>query len=79
MIMRSHIASARRQILAAVMILMLIALSLAGSLIWPETASAAIEPTITAKGGIVYCENTGEIIFTKNEDTKLEPYSVTKL
>lgn len=77
--MRSHIASARRQILAAFMILMLVALSLAGTWVRPETASAAIEPTITAKGGIVYCENTGEIIFTKNEDTKLEPYSVTKL
>ena len=40
---------------------------------------AAIEPTITAKAGIVYCENTGEVIFTKDEDTKYQPYSVTKL
>lgn len=40
---------------------------------------AAIEPTLTAKAGIVYCENTGEVVFTKDEDKKLQPYSVTKL
>ena len=40
---------------------------------------AAIEPTLTAESGIVYCENTGEVVFTKNPDKKMSPYSVTKL
>ena len=45
----------------------------------PECSCAAIEPTLTAKAGIVYCENTGEVVFTKNEESELQPYSVTKL
>lgn len=45
----------------------------------PCRSYAAIEPTLTAKAGIVYCENTGEIIFTKDEDKKYQPYSCTKL
>lgn len=45
----------------------------------PCISLAAIEPTLTAQGGIAYCENTGEVVFTKNEDKKLQPYSVTKL
>ena len=42
-------------------------------------AEAAVEPTLTAKAAALYCENTGEMIFTKDEDRKLYPYSVTKL
>lgn len=45
----------------------------------PCSSYAAIEPTLTAKAAVVYCENTGEVVFTKNEDMKLQPYSVTKL
>ena len=45
----------------------------------PAESYAALEPTLTAKAGIVYCENTGEVVFTKNEDMELQPYSVTKL
>jgi D-alanyl-D-alanine carboxypeptidase len=36
-------------------------------------------PTITAKGAVVYCENTGETVYSKNAYTKLYPYSITKL
>ncbi|MBR2548197.1 MAG: D-alanyl-D-alanine carboxypeptidase [Eubacterium sp.] len=52
---------------------------LAGSLMLPAESYAAIEPTLKAKAGIVYCENTGEVVFTKDEDRELQPYSVTKL
>ena len=45
----------------------------------PGDAFAAIEPTLTAESGIVYCENTGEVVFTKDPDKKMSPYSVTKL
>lgn len=48
-------------------------------MILPCSSYAAIEPTLTAKAAVVYCENTGEVVFTKNEDMKLQPYSVTKL
>lgn len=37
------------------------------------------KPEITARGAIVYCQNTGEIVYSKNREKKLEPFSVTKL
>ena len=37
------------------------------------------EPEITAEAAILYCENTGEIIYSKNEDERMKPYSITKL
>ena len=37
------------------------------------------EPTITAEGAIVYCENTGEIVYSKNMDKQYCPYSITKV
>ncbi len=62
-----------RALAVMVLIVMFAALPL------PYTAHAAIEPTIDAKAGIVYCENTGEVVFSKEEDKVLPPYSVTKL
>ena len=37
------------------------------------------KPNITAAGAMVYCQNTGEIVYSKNSQKKLEPFSVTKL
>lgn len=37
------------------------------------------EPDITAGGAVVYCENTGEIVYSKNMNKKLFPYSITKV
>ncbi len=37
------------------------------------------KPEISAKGAIVYCQNTGEIIYSKNREVKYQPYSITKL
>lgn len=42
-------------------------------------ASKVEEPKIEAEGAIVYCENTGEIVYAKNEKEKLNPLSITKL
>ncbi|MBO4235716.1 MAG: D-alanyl-D-alanine carboxypeptidase, partial [Firmicutes bacterium] len=36
-------------------------------------------PTLYSKSVAVYCRNTGEIIFARNRDKKVSPYSVTKL
>lgn len=36
-------------------------------------------PDITAAGAMVYCQNTGEIVYSKNSQKRLEPFSVTKL
>lgn len=36
-------------------------------------------PDINAEGVVVYCQNTGEIIYGKNQDKKIAPYSITKL
>lgn len=60
-------------------VLALVLVMLAVSILLPSASYAAIEPTITAKGGIVYCENTGEVVFTKDEEREMQPYSVTKL
>ncbi|HIV79364.1 MAG TPA: D-alanyl-D-alanine carboxypeptidase [Candidatus Avanaerovorax faecigallinarum] len=40
---------------------------------------SAARPEIIAGSAIVYCENTGEIIYSKNEDSRMKPYSITKL
>lgn len=34
---------------------------------------------LDARNAIVYCENTGEIIYTKNINERVEPFSITKL
>lgn len=36
-------------------------------------------PSVTARGAVVYCRNTGEIVYSKNRNVKYAPYSVTKL
>lgn len=59
-----------------------IAVSVAVLLASQSAASFAVSvkrPDITASGAIVYCQNTGEIIYSKNREKKLEPFSVTKL
>ena len=40
---------------------------------------SAARPEIIAGSAVVYCENTGEIIYSKNEDSRMKPYSITKL
>lgn len=36
-------------------------------------------PDITAESAIIYCGDTGEILWEKNSDKKMEPASITKL
>ena len=36
-------------------------------------------PKITAQGAVVYCENTGEAVYSQGKNKKLNPYSITKL
>jgi len=54
------------------------AVLIAAALPAPET-HAAVEPVITAKAAMVYCENTGETVYAKNETERLAPYSITKV
>lgn len=42
-------------------------------------AWAMDRPELTAKGAVVYCENTDEIVFAEGKNEKLPPYSITKL
>ena len=37
------------------------------------------KPEITANGAVTYCQNTGEIIYSKNMHEKFAPYSTTKM
>ena len=36
-------------------------------------------PTLYSKSAAVYCRNTGEIVYARNSDKRVSPYSVTKL
>ena len=46
----------------------------------PAYAERAVrEPQLMAKSAIVYCENTGEVVYSKNPSRKTEPFSITKL
>jgi len=42
-------------------------------------ASSATRPQVTAKGAVVYCENTGEVVYSHYMNRRLDPLSVTKL
>ena len=75
---KSFKVRARRCVSTRFAVLVLIMI-LIGSMMLPAASYAALEPTIKAKAGIVYCENTGEVVFTKDEERELQPYSVTKL
>lgn len=45
----------------------------------PVWAATPKRPTITAGGAVTYCQNTGEIIYSKNKDKRFAPYSTTKM
>jgi len=45
----------------------------------PAWAAVPKRPSVTAGGAITYCQNTGEIIYSKNKDKKFAPYSTTKM
>lgn len=58
----------------------LCAAAVCGAFIPQEAAFADTkEPEITAQSAIIYCADTGEVIWEKNADTKMEPASMTKL
>ena len=48
----------------------------------PGSTAAAAEskdPSVKAKGAIVYCATTGEVVWEKNADKQMNPASMTKL
>ena len=45
----------------------------------PAFAGNPKKPDITAGGAVTYCQNTGEVIYSKNMHTKYAPYSTTKM
>lgn len=64
-------------------LVIIMALLLAAMLSLPAGVSYAAEnvkkPDVTAGGAIVYCENTGEVVYSKNAGEEFSPYSITKL
>ncbi len=64
----------RRKIFALCLIGILLFSSMA-----PTWAASPKRPSVTAGGAITYCQNTGEIIYSKNIHKKLAPYSTTKM
>ena len=64
----------RRRIFVLCLIVVFLLSSMA-----PTWAATVKRPTITAGGAVTYCQNTGEIIYSKNKDKKFAPYSTTKM
>ena len=63
-------------------IVMMAAVLVAMTSVWagsPMQAYAASEPDIQAKGAIIYCATTGEVVWSKNADKKYNPASMTKV
>lgn len=42
-------------------------------------AAGPKKPDISARGAVVYCQNTGEVVYSKNIEYRYSPYSTTKL
>ena len=64
----------KKRILAVVLMMIVVFSTVA-----PASAASVKKPEITAEGAVVYCQNTGEIVYSKNKNKKLYPYSVTKM
>lgn len=64
----------KRKVLAVVLTLVMLFASVS-----PSFAASVKKPDITAGSAVVYCQNTGEIIYSKNKNKVLYPYSVTKM
>lgn len=62
-----------RKIISVVLVVVLVMSQMTPAL------AATKKPKITARGAIVYCQNTGDIIYSKNMNKQLAPYSITKL
>lgn len=67
-----------RKITRKIFVLCLTAIFLFSSVasVW---AASPKRPIITAGGAVTYCQNTGEIIYSKNKNKKFAPYSTTKM
>ena len=61
-----------------ILVLCLLAVFLFSSVV-PVWAASPKRPSITAGGAVTYCQNTGEIIYSKNRNKKFAPYSTTKM
>lgn len=64
----------KRKVLAVLLMMVMVFTSVS-----PTFAASVKKPSITAQGAVVYCQNTGEIIYSKNKNKKLYPYSITKM
>lgn len=58
-------------------------LLMAGVFAVPEISIAygdtATRPTIYARSAVMYCPNTGETLYSKNKNTRVDPFSTTKV
>lgn len=59
----------------SILLIVVLMLSVSGQAFGAQAA----KPEVTAKGAIVYCQNTGEVVYSKNMNKQFAPYSVTKL
>ena len=68
-----------RKIFAILLVVLIVLTSAAGgSTVCAETKSQPL-PVIKGDAAIIYCNNTGEVVFEKNAETKYNPYGITKL
>ncbi|TDP59586.1 D-alanyl-D-alanine carboxypeptidase family protein [Aminicella lysinilytica] len=65
--------------LTVILMSALIVIAMSGLSSQAFAVTKVTKPSITAGGAMVYCENTGEVVYSKNAGTRYSPYSITKL
>ncbi len=69
-----------KRALCAAAVMTIIVQTVLFSLTSEEVSAASVAaPSLTADSAMVYCENTGQVIYAKNTSAKESPYSITKL
>lgn len=80
--MREHrirVNQYRRSAAIAIAILLIFLMCMCSTVSAFGGDKSVAEPSLTAKGAVLYCANTNKILYAKNEDTRMSPYSITKL
>ena len=69
----------KRSFKIAILTVLCIILAFSTGLSYVLSYGATSEPEINAKSAVLYSENTKTVVFSKNKDERVAPFSTTKL
>ena len=69
----------KRSFKIAILTVLCIILAFSTGLLYVLSYGATSEPEINAKSAVLYSENTKTVVFSKNKDERVAPFSTTKL